>query len=105
MAEYVQIPGTLNLAFRKGDDFSVTVDFSIALDGYTVEALMHSVVGGQLVQAFTTTITNSATGIVSVSLTDTQTAALASGTYRWIMTGTASGVTRTYLAGYVEVTQ
>jgi hypothetical protein len=103
MATYEQLPGTLNLAFRKGDDFSVESDFSIDLTGYTVTATVHSVVNDAQVVAFTTNVTNAASGVVSVGLTDAQTLALAAGTYSWRMVGTASGITRTYLAGFLEV--
>ena len=44
MASYDQTPGTLNLAFNRGDDFSALVDFSIGMTGYTVSASMTSLV-------------------------------------------------------------
>jgi hypothetical protein len=42
-------------------------------------------------------------GQVNVSLTDTQTAALARGTYGWQMRWTENQATRTALTGFVEV--
>ena len=104
MATYEQLPGTLNLSLRRGDDFSVDADFSIDLTGFVVTATAHSVVNDAQVIAFTTTLTNAAQGVVNVTLTDSQTAGLAVGTYVWRLVGTSGGITRTYLAGYLEVT-
>ena len=54
--------------------------------------------------AITASVTNTATGIVAVSLTDTQTASLAAGTYGWRLDWIApGGVQRTALQGVVEV--
>ena len=104
MASYEQLPGTLNLALRRGDDFSVDVDFSIDLTGFSVTATAHSVVNDAQIIAFTTTLTNAAQGVLNITLTDAQTAGLALGTYLWRLVGTSGSVTRTYLSGYMEVT-
>jgi hypothetical protein len=103
MPSYDQTPGTLNLKFNRADDFSALVDFSIGMTGYTVAASMYSTVSGAEVQAFTVTAANAASGQYNISLTDTQTAALARGTYGWRMTWTESNATRTALTGFVEV--
>jgi hypothetical protein len=103
MPSYDQTPGTLNLSFRRGDDFSALVDFSITMTGYTVEASMQSLVSGEDVVAFTVTTPNLANGQVNISLTDTQTAALAAGTYAWSMKWVENNATRTALTGFVEV--
>ena len=103
MPSYDQTPGTLNLSFVRGDDFSTLVDFSIAMTGYTVAAALYSTVSGALVQAFTVTAANAASGQYNISLTDTQTAALPRGTYTWRMTWVENNATRTALTGYVEV--
>lgn len=106
MATYEQNPGTLGLAFRRGDTVSTEIDFSpISLDGYTMTATVSSLVSGATVVAMTTEVTNAADGKVNVSMTDEQTASLPVGTYQWEMTGDAAGTRRTYLTGYVEVTQ
>jgi len=104
MPTYEQLPGSLSLAFRAGDDVATVVDFSIPLTGYSVLATLHSVVTDQQIMSFTTVITDANAGQVSVSLTDSQTAALAVGTYRWRMVATQGTVTRTYIQGLVEVT-
>ena len=94
----------MSFAFRKGDDFSTLIDFSISLASYTLSAGLYSTVTGALVQAMTVAVTDAAAGLVSVSLTDTQTAALAAGTYAWRLDWTAPGsVQRGPLAGMVEV--
>jgi hypothetical protein len=103
MPSYDQTPGALNLSFVRGDDFSTLVDFSITMTGYTVTASMYSLVSGDNIQAFTVTAASAANGQYNISLTDTQTAALARGTYGWRMTWTENAATRTALTGFVEV--
>ena len=103
MASYDQTPGTLSLSFVRGDDFSTLVDFSLTMTNYQVTASVYSLVSGADVQAFTVTATNAANGQFNISLTDTQTAALARGTYGWRMTWVEGAATRTALTGCVEV--
>jgi hypothetical protein len=104
MSTYSVLPGTMNLAFKKSGDFSALIDFDIALTSYTVTASMTSFVSGSDVQSFTTSVSDAAAGQVSVSLTDTQTAALAAGTYGWHLDWVApGGIQRTALTGTVEV--
>jgi hypothetical protein len=103
MASYDQTPGTLNLSFKRSDDFSAMVDFSISLASYTVTAGITSLVSGAEVQPLTVSFVSATAGQVNVSLTDTQTAALARGTYGWTMRWVENNATRTALTGYVEV--
>jgi hypothetical protein len=103
MPSYDQTPGALNLSFKRGDDVSVLVDFSISLASYTVTAGMTSLVTGDEVQPLTVSFASATAGQVNVSLNDTQTAALARGTYGWQMKWTESQATRTALTGFVEV--
>lgn len=103
MPSYDQTPGTLNLSLVRGDDFSALVDFSIAMTGYAVTAGMYSLVTDELVISFTVTATNLANGQVNISLSDTQTASLARGTYAWSLRWTENNATRTALSGFVEV--
>jgi hypothetical protein len=103
MASYDQTPGTLNLSFKRGDDVSALVDFSISLASYTVTAGITSLVSGAEVQPLTVSFVSATAGTVNVSLTDTQTAALARGTYGWQMKWTENNATRTALTGFVEV--
>jgi len=103
MPSYDQTPGTLNLSFVRADDFSTLIDFSIAMTGYTVTAGITSLVSGNEVQPLTVSFVSATAGQVNVSLTDTQTAALARGTYGWSMKWTENAATRTALTGFVEV--
>jgi hypothetical protein len=104
MSTYSVLPGTMNLAFKRSGDFSALIDFDFALTSYTVTASLTSLVSNTVVQAFTTSVADAAAGQVSVSLTDTQTAALAAGTYGWQLDWVAPGsVQRTALTGTVEV--
>ena len=102
---YSLLPGTMNLAFKRSGDFSTLIDFDgTTLVGYTVTASITSLVSGTTVVPFTTSVTDASAGQVSVSLTDTQTAALPAGTYGWQLDWTAPGsVQRTALSGTVEV--
>lgn len=105
MATYTQLPGTMNLAWRKSNDFSTLIDFNgTTLAGYTVASSLVSLVTGSTVTAFTTTVVDADAGQVNVSMTDSQTAALPAGTYGWRLDWTApGGVQRTALQGTVEV--
>lgn len=103
MASYDQTPGSLNLTFNRADDFSVLVDMSIALTGYTVTAGINSLVTGAEVQPFTVSLVSATAGQVNISLSDAQTLAMARGTYGWSMKWTEGNATRTALTGFVEV--
>jgi hypothetical protein len=102
---YTQLPGTMSLAFKRGDEFATSIDFGgVSLVGYTVSSTLTSLVTGGTVSAITTSVTDAAAAVVSVSLTDTQTASLAAGTYGWRLDWIApGGVQRTALQGVVEV--
>jgi hypothetical protein len=103
MANYEQLPGELNLAFNRGDDFSTLIDFSITMTGYSVTAAIYSLISGDTVQAFTVTASNASAGQFNISLTDAQTAVIPRGTYGWRMTWVENNATRTALTGFVEV--
>ena len=105
MSTYSVLPGTMNLAFKKSNDFATLIDFDgTALVGYTATASITSLVTGTTVIPFTTTITDASAGQVQIALTDTQTAALPAGTYGWQLDWVAPGsIQRTALSGTVEV--
>ena len=103
-ATWNQLPGTLNLAAVRGDEFAAVVDFSIDMTGYTVSASITSIVTRQSVDTFATTFVSAAAGTVNLALTESQTAALPRGTYGWNLTWVAPGVsTRTALSGTLEL--
>lgn len=103
MPSYDQTPGSLNLSFSRGDDFSVLIDLSIAITGYTLTSSMTSMITGSEVVPFTVTVPSAANGQVNLALSDSQTLALARGTYGWNLKWTEGNATRTALSGFVEV--
>jgi hypothetical protein len=120
MAEFVALPGTLNVQMTKGDEFSILVDLDIDVTNFTWAAIIYAVSTtstfanpggvssqGATVAAFTVTFTNvmAAAGQVNLSLTEQQTDALVPGTsYRWYLRGVSPAmVTRTYLSGSFTV--
>lgn len=103
MPSYDQRPGSLGLVFRCGDSLSTEIDFSpVSLSGAAVTATLTSVVSGQTVSTAVVQVIDAAAGIVNVSMTKEQTAALAAGTYRWTLEAGNESSRRTYLAGFVE---
>lgn len=103
MPSYDQTPGSLNLAFNRGDDVSVLIDLSISAVGYTFTAAVTSLVSGADVVPFTVTVPSAANGQINIALSDTQTAALPRGTYGWVLRWVENNATRTALTGFVEV--
>jgi hypothetical protein len=103
-AQFSLLPGSMSLSLKKSNDFATLIDFDTSLVGYSATASLTSLVTGAVVIPFTTSIADAAAGQVSVSLSDTQTAALAAGTYGWQLDWVAPGnVQRTALSGTVEV--
>ena len=102
---YSQLPGTMNLSFKRSNDFATAIDFDgTTLVGFSVTASITSLVTGASVVPFTTTVTDASAGQVNIALSDTQTAALPAGTYGWQLDWVAPGsVQRTALSGTVEV--
>lgn len=98
------LPGRLNLALIQGDELGQLLDFSVSLSGFSFQADVLSTVTGDQVVSMTVTPVNLSAGQVNVSLTETQTAALAAGSYSWRLSWTAPGsVKRTALEGVLEV--
>lgn len=103
-SSYEQLPGRLDLTFRRGDEVSTEIDFNpISLAGFTMAASVVSVASGSTVTQVATTMVDAAAGRVNIGLTDEQTSALATGTYRWELTANDGLARRTYLSGFVEV--
>lgn len=106
MPTYSQLPGSLSLSLRAGDELSSTIDFDTSLVGYTVTSDITSLVTGQTVTSIATTLVDAAAGQVGIAMTEAQTGALAAGTYGWRLEWVAPGdVKRTALSGMVEVTR
>lgn len=102
-ASYSQTPGNLNLTFVRSDDFSALVDVSIDMTGYTTTAAIYSAVTGSQVMPFSVSVVSASEGKVNLSLTGTQTASLARGSYTWKMSWVEGLAARTALSGLVEV--
>jgi len=103
MATYEQLPGELNLSFRRADEVSTEIDFNpISLTGYTMSATLVSLVSGGTVASISTQMVDAAAGRLNIELTEQQTAALPLGTYRWNLTADDGQARRTYLTGIVE---
>jgi len=109
-------PGVRNLTIVHRDDYSHTItvvdsaSVAIVLTGRTYAAQIRSSpsTAGTADATFTVSLTNLATGIVVISLTDAQTDALIPNTpYWWDLqeTVTATTFTTTILAGKVTVVQ
>lgn len=104
MATVSTLPGTLNLAVKRGDELSQLLDFSINLTGYTFTAEAVSAITGANVGAITVANVNLAAGQVSIGMTEAVTAAIAPGSYLWRIVWQAPGsVRRTALEGILEV--
>jgi hypothetical protein len=93
----------MNMAFRRGDNFSTMLDFSVSLSGYTVTSGIQSLVTGESVLPFSVSFASATNGQVNVALTSTQTATIPRGSYGWTLAWTDGVAVRTALTGMVEV--
>jgi hypothetical protein len=116
-AEFLALPGTLNISLTVGDEFGMLSDLSIDTTGFTWTAIAYETAtsvsfvnpGGVPTQGataatFSVTVVNAAAGQVNLSLTELQTVTLSPAkTYRWYLRGVSPGlVTRTYLSGTLK---
>lgn len=109
MADYSQLPGSLNLWFVRGDEMPISATFNVDLTGYTLSAAIFNETTQESVAVPTMAMTTATTaGVTSSTVTfnwtETQTASLAvAARYRWFFRWVSpSGVTRTVLAGQVR---
>jgi hypothetical protein len=101
MATFSQLPGTLNLAWKRGDRFAAALDFDLDLTGYTVTSSVVSLVTGESVRSFN--VNRTGTSQITVDLTESQ-SALPAGTYGWELHWVSNAHPfRTPVAGIVEV--
>lgn len=113
MATFAQLPGTLDLAFVKGDEVNFSAAFSgLNLTGYTLTAGIYNASLNTVTNLATPTLTLTTatvagvvTSTVAVSLTETQTAALSTAIRnRWYLRWVSPGnVTRTVVSGNVSL--
>lgn len=95
------VPGALNLNGVVGDDFSVLLDFSVDLSGYTFDArvLLDNNPYGRY-QQITITNTNLALGRITLSLSDAQTRLLGPiSNKKWFISWSQGADIRTVLSG------
>ncbi len=109
MADYSQLPGTLNLWFVRGDEMPISATFNVDLTGYTLSAAIFNETTQASVAVPTIAMTTATSGSVTTSTvtlnwTETQTGDLLTTTrYRWFFRWVSpAGVTRTVLAGQVR---
>jgi hypothetical protein len=101
MSTVTQTPGLLKIEIAPGDNFSLALDFSISLAGYTFEAFAGSI-------PMTVTVVDLAEGKINLSLTAVQTEQLKAqvprGTTVWFLRWTDTGLAkRTVLRGTITL--
>lgn len=111
MATYSVLPTPLDIAFVRGDEFGMSLDFGVDLTGYTFSTSIYEVTAvtnglaqaGNAVASFTIVNTSLALGKLNLSLQENQTSALnITKAHRWYMRWVAPGVvTRTVISGSV----
>lgn len=106
MATASDAPETLNLSWRRGDEFGKTLTYTEDLTGATAITTIYSLRTGADVTTMPTVVTAGATASsVAISLSEVPSAALLLGTYGWRqIINKAGSVQRTRVAGRIEVT-
>jgi hypothetical protein len=103
MPSYDILPGVLDLAVIKGDEFPLTANFNVNLTGYTVVCSVVDTSNDTPVVTTSVSISGGTTAIFKFNHTQTSMLSTAS-KYRWNMKWTApGGDVRTVLAGRVKV--
>lgn len=114
--DFSQTPGVCSITCVQGDELSIGLNFGRSVTGYTFVGLIYEQVqsssfaamgsGGTYTVGDTkaflnVSVTSATAGTLSMSLTETQTAALStSGLYRWYLRWQdTAGYTQTILAG------
>lgn len=116
MADFVQLPGTLNFRVTFGDEVNTAINLNRDVTGYSFSTVIYraNVQGagggdgavttiGQTITQPTVGVVSSATGELNFGLTEAQTLLLTPGVpYRWYLRAVAPGdVTRTLISGDV----
>lgn len=101
MASISQSPGTLDMAFTRGDEFSFQLDFGIDLTSYVLSArsVFYNSAGEQAITITPVSLTD---GTIMLSLNETETSAFPTGTHPWYFKwDTPASVRRTILSGNI----
>jgi hypothetical protein len=113
VAEFTQLPGTLDITTVAGDDVLIPIVLTgLNLTGYTLTATVFGVIvspGSRTgayaidpdvgIESLTVTVTNAATGALSLSFEGLD----AMQNKRWSLTMTSGGVTRCVVSGSFTV--
>lgn len=97
-----------NIVIRRDEDYLHEVRIqddtgaAISISGRTYTADIKSTADA-VVDSFTVTVTSAANGTLQISLTETETAALTAGEYRWHLTETNGSTVTVLLAGRCTV--
>lgn len=102
----VTVPGELNIVTTRGDTCTLTVTITsdgttpINITGRVYTSMVRRYWDDATVAAtFTCTVTNGAGGVMVMTLSATQTAAMDDGTYYWDLQENASGIITTIMSG------
>lgn len=116
MADFIQLPGTLNFRVVFGDEVNTAINLNRNISGYAFSTVIYraNVSGGgggdgsvttvgQTITQPTVGVVSASTGELSFGLTEAQTLLLTPGVpYRWYLRAVAPGdVTRTLISGDV----
>ena len=102
----VAVPGELNIVGTRGDTFTLTITITtngttpVDITGRTYTSQVRRYWDDPAVAAtFTCTVTNGPNGVLVITLSAAQTAALEDGTYYWDLQENASGIITTVMSG------
>lgn len=93
-----------NFTIYRGQDLVITCDVDADITGWTLEATFRSRETDEIALTVAGVITSAATGVFTVTLTDTQTGALPTGLYSWSAWRTNDGSENPLTTGVVTVT-
>ena len=105
MATYTQVPGLLNIKGVVGADFSCNLDFNVSLVGYTFDAgIVLQEYPTKRIQPITVSVNDAANGLISLSLTDTETSTVGPiSNKKWYLNWTTGAIKNTIISGMFEL--
>jgi len=105
MATYSQTPGLLNIKAVTGSHFSCQLNFGVDLSSYSFDSsIVLQEYPVKREQEITVTIDNAVSGIITLSLTESQTAEIGSlSNKKWYLNWVTGGIRQTILAGRFEL--
>lgn len=104
MATASTLPGTLNIALKRGDSLSQPVDFDFDMTGLVLGAEVVTVISGKSAGNLEAAYVDESAGTLVLSMSASDSAAMSPGAYLWRLTWSGPGVERrTGLEGVFEV--